>query len=282
MGTVARLRGELRPSERRVAECVLADPHAVMQMSVATLASKAGVSDPTVVRFVRRVGCGGFKDFRVQLARTLAVQTLPFASIEVRADDDVRDVAHKVCDRAIDSLRRLRDQLDRNALERAAAAILEARKLEVFGTGGSGIVALDAQHKFFRLDIPTIAHRDSHMMLMSAAILRPQDVLLVSSQSGRSKDAIECAELAATRGATVIAICPSAAPLGKAAGIQLNVDLDEDPVIYTPILSRLAHLVVIDVLATVVAIGRGADAGECLRRVKDSLHRKRVGHREDV
>lgn len=281
LGAVARVHDDLRPSEQRVADQVLADPHAVLGMSVAALAEEAGVSDPTVVRFVRGVGCKGYRDFRVQLARTLAVQTLPFANIEVRADDGIRDVAHKVCDRAIDSLRGLRDQVDLPAVDTAAEVILAARKLEIFGVGGSGIVALDAQHKFFRLDIPTIAHRDPHMMMMSAAIFRPQDVLLVTSQSGRTKDALDCARVAAEREATVIAICPTGSPLAEAAHIHLPVDLDEDTEVYTPILTRLAQLVMVDVLSTVVALRRGEEGGDDLLKVKQSLRTKRLPRRED-
>ena len=47
-------------------------------------------------------------------------------------------------------------------------------------------MAQDAQHKFFRLGVNTIAYSDGHMQVMGATLLGPGDCVVVVSNSGRT------------------------------------------------------------------------------------------------
>lgn len=265
----------LSRSERKVARVVLAQPEAVIHWTLADLGRTAGVSEPTVLRFCRSIGCKGFQDFKVRLAQSV-VTPFPFAGFEVEPSDSVDTCATKIFNATVDTLLKVRNQLDTRAMERALEALVRAHKLEFYGLGASGAVAIDAQHKFFRLMVPCVAYTDSHMQYMSAATLGPEDVVIAISHTGRTKELLESVSLARQSGATVIGITARASPLAEQSSIVLPVDVPEDTDVYTPMTSRIAHLMLIDTLAVGLAVRGGEGVTERLRRMKDSLQHKRT------
>jgi len=264
-----------RPAERRVATVVLEKPDAVIYMSLADLAREAAVSEPTVVRFSRSHGCDGYQSFKIRLAQSLA-SSFAYAGIDVAPDDTAGGLATKVFTATMDTLAKVHQQLEADALEAAVEAIAAAGKLEFFGLGASGAVAMDAYHKFFRLVDSCAVYTDSHMQHMAASAMAPRDVVVAISHTGRTRELLESVPLAREAGATVIAITAPGSPLAAASSIVLAIDVPEDTDVHTPMLSRIAHLLVIDVLAVAVA-GRGGRAtAERLHRMKESLHAKRT------
>lgn len=270
-------RESLRNSEKLVADYILAQPNAVVDYSIAQMAEAVGVSEPTVARFCQGLGIRGFKDFKLSLAKGLA-SGVRFVHADVKPGDPAAEIISKVFDRSIGSLMRVRNQLDPASVQRAAQLLGAARKIEIYGLGNSGIVAQDAQHKFFRLSVPTVAYSDPHIHGMAATMLRPGDVLIAISSSGRTLDLLRSVELARQAGADVIAITSGGTPLAKQATVALFADLQdiEDPDVYTPMTSRLAHLAIIDVLAVAVALARGPQLLAQLERTKETLKHKRV------
>ena len=272
---IAQSRSALRKSELKVADHVLLDPAAVMHSSMADLAHAVGVSEPTIVRFCRAIGCLGFQDLKLKLAQSLAAGA-SFGQFAISENDSVSDFALKIFDTTLHTLMDVRERLDSDALERAVAAMAVAERVEFYGFGASGAVATDAQHKFFRLLLSAAAYSDPHMQAMSAVTLKPTDVAICISQSGRSKDLLITANVVRESGATLITLCPSQTPLAELATINLAIDVQEDTEIYTPLTSRIAHLVVIDVLAMGVAMARGPSLVNHLKSVKRSLRSLRL------
>jgi len=268
-------RDELRPSERQAADYVLQHPNEVIDLSFAELATRAGVSQPTIARFCNALGFSGLREFKLRLAKSLATG-LPYIHHDVNAQDSSAEVGAKVFDRAIAALVTVRNHLDPSSLTRAVEALCAARRIEFYGVGNSGIVAMDAQHKFFRLGVPTAALSDTHVQAMSASLLEPGDVLVAISGSGRTRDVIRSVEIGREAGATAIGLTVPGSPLARACDISLNVDVPEDPDVYAPMTSRLAHLAVLDVLAVSVALARGPELVAQLRRSKAVLQEKRT------
>ncbi|MFT0213755.1 transcriptional regulator HexR [Pseudomonas sp. F1_0610] len=272
---ISQSRESLRKSELKVADYVLAEPAAAMHSSMADLAAMVGVSEPTIVRFCRAIGCSGFQDLKLKLAQSLA-SGASFGQFAITENDSVTDFALKIFDTTLHSLMDVREHLDTNALEKAIAVMAKAQRVEFYGFGASGAVASDAQHKFFRLLLTAAAYSDPHMQAMSAVTLKETDVAICISQSGRSKDLLTTANLVRETGAILITLCPSQTPLAELASIHLAIDVQEDTEIYTPLTSRIAHLVVIDVLAMGVAMSRGPDLVNHLKSVKRSLRTLRL------
>jgi len=262
-------RSTLRKSEAKVADFVLANASEVISMRIVDLASKAQVSEPTVIRFCRAMGLDGFQSFKLQLAQLVGSGNV-YTQFAVDDSDTVEDLRNKVFDTTVGSLLAVKDELDPDILEKAIDTISNARRVEFYGFGASGSVAADAQHKFFRLQLSTTAYTDPHIQHMSAISLGAGDVIVAISQSGQTQALLESVRLAREAGATVIGLAPEGTPLSKACSIPITVNIEEDLQAATPVSSRIAHLVVIDVLATGVALHRKPLLKEHLKRLEKS------------
>jgi RpiR family carbohydrate utilization transcriptional regulator len=272
----------LPPAEQRVAKLALADPRAFATLPVVDLAERAHVSKPTVVRFCRSVGYDGLADFKLKLAGTVN-EGVPFVHRAVDEDDKVSDIRVKVIDNAVAALLKYRNDAGSHDTERAIEVLTAAgqsgRRIEFYGVGNSGIVAQDAQHKFFRLGVNASAISDSHVQVMSATMLQPGDCAVLISNSGRSQDLLDVADIARRKGASIIVITASGSPLALLAKssqhILLAVDHPEDYDRYSPMVSRLLHLIVIDILTTGVALRLPNALRPLLQEIKRNLRSKR-------
>jgi len=272
----------LPPAEQRVAKLVLADPRTFASLPVTELAERSHVSKPTVVRFCRSVGYDGLVDFKIKLAGNVN-EGVPFVHRAVEEDDKPSDVIVKVIDNAVSALLKYRNDATNHAFERAITALTATakagRRIEFYGVGNSGIVAQDAQHKFFRLGVNTAAVSDAHIQVMSATMLQPGDCAVIISNSGRSSDLLDTADIVRKKGATTILITASGSPLAKTAQgtnqILLAADHPEDYDRYSPMVSRLLHLMVIDILTTAVALRLPAELRPMLQEIKKNLRAKR-------
>ncbi|WP_199756218.1 MurR/RpiR family transcriptional regulator [Candidatus Pantoea deserta] len=264
----------LSKSERKVAAQILAAPQEAIHSSIARLARAAEVSEPTVNRFCRRLGARGFPDFKLQLAQSLA-KGPGWVSRDVREDDDTASYSHKIFDSALAGLQQVRNQLDLAAVRQAVIALARARKLAFFGLGASAVVAHDAFNKFLRFSLPVVWSEDIVIQRMSCINSHPDDVFVLISHTGRTKNMVELARLAGVNGSTVIAVTSPASPLAEVATLALTLDVPEDTDIYLPMVSRLTQLTVIDVLATGFILERGGAIRENLKRVKEALKESR-------
>ncbi len=269
----------LAAAEQRVGKLVLGDPRAFASLPVSELAERAHVSKPTVVRFCRSMGYDGLSDFKLKLAGSVS-EGVPFIHRSVDADDKTSDVLVKVIDNTVAAFLKYRNDASTYAIERASAALAATyqtgRRIEFYGAGNSGIVAQDAQHKFFRLGVNTIAYSDGHLQVMGASLLGAGDCAVIISNSGRTRDLMDACDIARKNGATTIVITSSGSPLAAAGHIHLAADHPEGYDRYSPMVSRLLHLMVIDVLATSVALKiGGARLQPLLREIKNNLRAKR-------
>ncbi len=265
----------LRPSEQAVARFVLRHPNLVISLSFPEIAARAGVSQPTVARFCVAAGFSGYRDFKLRLAQSLA-KGIPFVHRDVAPQDSMAEVGAKVFDRGIAALVTVRNHLDPAAMERATQMLAHARRIEFYGLGNSGIVAMDAQHKFFRLGVPTVAYSDPHVHSMAASLLAKGDVVVAISGSGQTRELIRSVEIARDASAEIIAITASGSALAKLADVAIYADVPEDLDVYAPMTSRLVHLAMIDALSVGVALARGPELGARLKRAKQVISERRV------
>lgn len=267
-------------ADRRIGEIILEDPNEVVNLSIGKFAALAEVSDPTIVRFCRSLGFDGFKEFKLQLVRELATGT-PFVHREVKPGDTAVDYIQKVGHSTIENLSNVVNKLDSAEIDKASLTLANASWIEFWGFGASAAVAADAYHKFFRLGIPCNSYSDSHMQSMSASVVRQDSVVVAISHTGRSKELIENVRLAKESGAYVIGITSPGSPLANECSQALCVDLDEDTNVFTPLISRLAHLLILDILVVGVSLQRGQKVTERLKRMKKALSKKRMQERGD-
>jgi RpiR family carbohydrate utilization transcriptional regulator len=268
--TITEMLPHLRPSDRRVAELALRDPDLVITGTMAAVAQAAGVSDPTVVRFCNAVGCASFQSLKLQLAQVRALGT-PATHSGIEVTDSVTTITEKIVDYTITSLDRMRRQLDHAAIARAIDLLVDAKRIEFFGFGASGIIALDAQQKFPLFGVPCGAQVDAHQQFMVASLLQKGDVAVAISNTGRTTAVLEMAQAAKHNGAKVIGLTGYHGPLFEMCDVGLLVETLENTNLYTPTTSRIAGLTVIDILATGTALRRGSRYMERVQSMKARL-----------
>lgn len=270
---IRQVQGALSPAERRVASWLLKHPDAVAELRLATLAANAGVSEPTVVRFCRSIGCSGFSDFRLRLTRYLATHSDGLHA-SVVASDDTATIARKVIGASIRELQRVQQTIDSGVLEQVAGHIAAAHRVLFIGVGASALVAQDAHNKFFRLGLACSAFCDGPTIAQAASICDARSVLIAISKTGESADITNAVALAQGAGAMSVAITTPGSTLAQAADLAVLVDVDEDTAMYTPMSSRLAQLAVLDVLQVCTAIVGGDSAIAHLEASKAALQRQ--------
>lgn len=281
---ITRLRtklAELPRKEAAVAQEVLKDPEGTLSISVAALAVRAGVSQPTVLRLCRTAGCDGFPEFKMKLAQSL-VSGLPFVGATVSPDDTPAQYTAKILDGAMAALGEARGRLDMAAIGEAVVALAGAHQILVFGVGGSAATAMDAAHKLARFPIPCRVLTDPIAALMAVEAARWQDVLLVVSNTGRTKVINEVNGAARKARLRTVAITAPGSPLAGEASVAILVEPAENVEIFTPMASRLVHLAIVDALATGVALKLGPEAVERLARIKNVLRTTRIPNDGDA
>ena len=261
LGQIRRACSELSPAELRVAQQVLAHPRTVLNQPIVEIARAAQVSQPTVIRFCRSLGCEGLSDFKLRLASGLT-GTVPITHVQVTNDDGVVELGTKVLGNTAAAILQVRSQLNREMIDRTIELLVRANRVEFYTVGQYGGVALDAQFKFLRFGIPSAAYTDPRLQTLAVAVLKPGDVAVIISSGGRLPELLEVADLARQRGAAVVAITASQSPLARKADTVLAVDHVEDSATQVPMISRILQLLMVDILAVGVAMRRPARAGD--------------------
>ena len=264
---------ELSRSEKKVARLLFESPETFINSSVGEAAKAAEVGEATVVRFGRTFGCEGFRDLKIQLAQHLAARQARLDASSKASPGSAGNFVDRTCESATVAMREVAAQLDLDAIDRAAQLIASARRVTVYGLGGSsGVLASELHNRLFRLDIATASYTDSYMQRMSAAALREKDVAIFVSSTGRPRPLLESAQLANHYGAGTVALTDQTSTLGREVDVCLHIGLSQAGVaMEQPNPMRYAQLLVIDCLANRIATVRGDDAQTSLERVRASI-----------
>lgn len=263
-------------SDRRLAGLVLCDMDHAARASIAELAEAAGVSDPTVTRFCRTLGCEGIREFKFHLAQALAIGGPYLAETPAAGGGGALSI-DIVCNGALGAIEAMRRSLPEAPIVEAGGRLAEAAQVLAFGSGGSSsIAALELQHRLFRLGVPVTAYMDGEMQRMTASVADRDTVVVIFSISGQVRPEIEAADIARSYGAGVVVVTRPGSALASRGDPAIPFTVDEDANLLKPSSSRYGLLVVVDLLAMETAKARGPRVLEGLRRIKQSLNTLKV------
>ena len=265
---------DLRKSEKIVGEFILADPKSIITMKTAEASSAMGISEPTLIRFCKALGFTGYQELKINLSQQLAADDY-FVMYEIDQNDTIHELCEKVFDTTISEILNVRSQIDQNVLSDAIEMLANAGRVEFYAFGGSAPVAMDGQHKFFRLKIPSSYISDPHIQFMSANSLGKDDVVVVISQSGTTSALIDSVKIVRKSGVKVIGIMPGNTPLASICDYPLVINIGDNNRISKPHTSRIAYTAVIDVLTMGVAQLK-PEAQDHLYNIADSQRSLRV------
>lgn len=270
------MRDTLPPVAQRLAKVIVEQPNAVVEMSVEELARLAGVSEGSVIALCQQIGAKGFSDVKIAIAREIA------ASRELLHEDIVRsdqtsDVIAKMAASHRTAIEDTSKVLDANCVERAVGILAFAERIEVYGIGTAAPIADDAAYRFLRLGLNAKAMTDSHAQAISAAFTGPRVATITISHSGKTKETLLATRLAKERGAQTICVTNyGRSPLMKYCDVALFTAAVETRYRMEATASRVAQLLVVDILCACLAIERWEPSLKAIRRSYDVLAEKRL------
>ncbi len=267
----------LTPLEARVVDTITGRRDFSEATPLKEVAEDAGVSEAMVVKIAKKLGFNGFRDFRAALVNYNSLDTANLHQ-EISPDDSTADLIQKVFRTAMQALEETMSILDTEAFERAADILHRAQNRDFYGLGGSAQIARDVAHKVLRIGLRATVHDDAHMMLMSAAMLGPDDAVMVFSHSGTTSAVLDALELARRNGARCIAVTNySTAPIAEIADVVLCSTAQGSPLLGENAAARIAQLSIMDALFVAVA-QRDLDSAETnlarTRRAVETKHRR--------
>ncbi|MDI3500341.1 MAG: hypothetical protein PWP07_1505 [Epulopiscium sp.] len=260
----------LRDSEKKIADYIKENYQNIMNLTITELAEKSGTSEAAVVRLCKSLGYKGFQEFKIKAAQDV-IQPSRQVHEAIERDDDLPTIKKKVFNAHIQTLIDTLEILNDEDFEKAVDLIANANRLEFYGEGGSGVVALDAQHKFLKIGLKSFASIDSNLQAMLASLLQKGDVVVGISHSGASRNLIESLEIAKKMGASIIAITNySKSPILKVSDVVLFTISKETAFKSYAMSSRIAELAIIDALVMGVAFKHYEESFKNIQKTRDA------------
>ncbi|AJR09101.1 MurR/RpiR family transcriptional regulator [Photobacterium gaetbulicola] len=263
---------QLRDAEKKVAMLVIDDLAAASGYSITQMAEEAGVSEATITRFAKAVGCKNVRDLKLKLAQSLAIGQ---RFIHESPDQSGIQGVYESIKNVININRKVVNEQD---VASAVDMLQNARQILAIGMGGgSTMLSQELQFRLFRLGYPVTAYNDGLLARMVASTADANDVMVVISATGYTPEVVEPASIAKQYGLKVIAITPKESPLAEVSDLVLPVVTKETDFIYKPSASRYAMMALIDVLSTELALSHKRRTRDKLRRLKLALDSHRGG-----
>ena len=248
-------------SQQQVADYVLSHADTVMMSSLSDFAKACGVSEPTIMRFLRKLDCDSYQVFRVGIAQELAHGSAENIYEEVSEEDTQAMIRDKVIHHTVRSLEDAKEIIDAAALDHLVEMIRGARRTLVVGIGASSAIAFDCYHKLVRLGLTAIYENDPHMINILTSGLGPHDLMIAITHSGESREILDAAAIARDRGCPVAAVTsyPSSSIARLASCLLLSSSL-ETRYRSDALTSRIIQMTITDMIYTSLALRLGDSA----------------------
>jgi DNA-binding MurR/RpiR family transcriptional regulator len=174
----------LTKSQQRIATYLLANYDEAAFLSAADMAQRLDLSEATMARFAQAVGYDGFRDLRHSLQGLFRAEATPASRLQHKLGELASSQGHvlsKVLAMELQYLTEASESIDLADFDRAVELLLSGRRIFVFASGPSGILADLAELRLRRLGILTIAMTESgRHLLEKLQLLQTGDVVLVA------------------------------------------------------------------------------------------------------
>ncbi len=219
------LRSSLKTAELRLADYILNAPEKIEDHTIHELQEKSGSSYATIIRFCKKAGYRGFKEFKASLAQDvsqLSATDFSVTGLPIQENDSVETIIEKSFASSFKTLEDTRNIIDTESIRKAVDVFLNANEIFFIGTGASAVVAQYAFTRFYRIGKKCSAICDPTIYKTRIALLGKTDLVFAISSSGRSANVVDGARLAHENRCTVISLADFAvSPLTKISDINL-------------------------------------------------------------
>ncbi|HYE83346.1 MAG TPA: MurR/RpiR family transcriptional regulator [Clostridia bacterium] len=265
---------ELTPAEKKLANYVLENGDQVVSLAASDFAELCDTSPASVIRFVKKLGFEGLQDFKIDIAKGLALKLNNQENVyeAVTVHDSTRDIITKIARGNIKAIEDTVGVLDEESVSEAIKALIEANHINIYGVGASGLVAQDLQYKLMRISKSVSMYMDSHTQLTSSIHMKKGDVAIGISHSGRTLEVYKALEKSKLRGAKTISITKYGnSPISEIADIKLYTASVEKHLRTGAIASRIAQLTVIDIIFIGVARNNYTEIAKFIQDTRDMV-----------
>lgn len=265
----------LSKNQKLVANYILENRNKCVRMTLSELGKECSLSETTIIRFINKLDYTSYQDFRLDMAQDLSRQDVEESEEttkdyqEIKSDDSIEEIKQKVISIASSAINDINKLVDLDRVTDATKLVEKAKRIMFFGAGGSGVIATDVYHKFLRCGKNVINESNSHIALIHASQLTSDDLLILISHEGESKEVLECGRLAQKQGAKVLAITSYMnSDLAKLADLCIFSSTNDSAYYTDAMVSRLVQLVIMDMLF--IIISTRADEGHVLKAMEAS------------
>ncbi len=271
------LYAEMGKSEKKVADWLFSHSGEIFSLSITDLAEKCESSEATIVRFSRRLGFSGYGDLKLSLAQEVDKKII---SPYITSSDTCYEIFEKLCNDTYLSLERTKKLLVSENMANAVKTIANAKKVVLVGLGSSATFAAETANKFLRAGYNAVSYGDTHMQIIAVSQLSDGDVLIGVSQSGSSKDIVECLKLAKSKGVTTICVTgKEKSPITRQSDIIIITDTEEVRHGYLGLNSHISRTLIMDALCVGIAY-TGEDRIAGISKNAATLQSKRINENE--
>lgn len=269
---------QMNPAQTRIARYILENPEKVEGLSIGNFAKESRVSEATISRFVKFLGCANYREFQAQMVKSNILnheRIRGYAGVDNM--NDVHQISHKIFDANIQCLADTLSILDCNAIEKIADLIVKSRQLYIFAQGRSVVTATSIKHRLHRLGITCCNYSDSHEQAMAASLLKQGDVVMGISTFGKSRTVLKNLRIASSKGATVVGVSSyRSTPLEELADIMLVSSSNEEASFgFEPSCATVAQMVILDCLYIMITNKMKEEARECFRLTCEAIESER-------
>lgn len=266
----------LSPTQKQIADFVLANADEVILLSLGDLAERCRTSETTILRFLRKLGFDSYQVFRVKMAQDAANHSGQSIYEEIQVGDSLEQVRQKVIMSTVNSIQDINNLIDTGVLDKVTESVMKAKRLLFCGVGASGVVAIDAFHKFLRLGLDVAYFNDTHFMNIACSHVDADSLVFFISHSGESRDILEAAVLARDSRAKVVAVTSYAhSTLTKMADYVLLSSSNETKYRSDAMVSRILQLVIVDILYVAVVLKFGGSGVDKVNKSRLSVAKKK-------
>ena len=264
----------MTPVEQRIANFMLDNPTKVINMPVKDIARNSDTSDAAIVRFSKRIGLAGIKELKVELAKELHTLEKENISRVIDLEQDThKDIFDKVFKNTIQALYNTEKIVHRKAMKEAAHLFAKSDNTFIFGVGDSANVGNELEQKLHRVNINAFFAADKYLCMTRLSNAKENDVLFLITLSGKTKEVVEVVKLAKKLGVKTIILTQNHASIAKRnADIAIEITEEETNIQYMNMTSRIAQLVICDVLFFYICRELGASAYDTIIKTYDVTH----------
>ena len=244
---------KMTPKESEIAEYILENKSEILNLTSVELATKIGVGQSSIIKFIKKIGFNKYGEFKIQLSKELENEKIykvkETIHSQIYIDDSLENVATKTLNEIVKALEKTVGNIDYKYFETTIEVIKKSKKILIIGSGMSSIVARDLEMKFMKIKVDAFHYESPHMQLMRLATMDSKDLVIAISHRGETSDVIDVIKKARNKNIKVLSITSiEKNTVASLSDYNLKIISDENIFRSSAISSRMAQLILNDII----------------------------------